>query len=458
MALAKVVIVGRPNVGKSSIFNWLLGRRVAIVDPTSGVTRDRVTALAEWNDRFFEVIDTGGMGVEDVDGLTEDVEKQIAVGLEEADLILFVLDAQTGVTGLDQKVVRKVRACNLPTICVANKSDNDRFANQASEFHKYGWPTVFVSVTANRNRENLFEAILEELPTDKFDTDPAVEMKIAAVGRRNAGKSTFINTLAETERMIVSSIPGTTRDSVDVRFEHNGKSFIAIDTAGVKRAKGLSDNIEFYSQVRAQQTIRRADVVLLFIDPTEKVGKLDKELASYVVEHHKPCVFVVNKWDLMLPLTTGEFNEYLEACFPSLTFAPRAFITAKTGQNVHALIDLSQSLFRQANARVSTSEINRALRDALARQSPPMRQNRTPKIYYGSQVSAAPPTIILFCNGPDLFDPAYERYLLREFRERLPFSETPIKLHFRRRDSHSTPRHPGAEEAPDEFEDFEFEE
>jgi GTP-binding protein len=234
--------------------------------------------------------------------------------------------------------------------------------------------------------------------------------------------------------MIVSEVPGTTRDSVDVRFERDGKVFVAIDTAGVRRKGSIANDIEFYSIARAERSIRRADVVLHFHDAEAPVSKVDKQLAGYILENHKPAIFVVNKWDLLKnKVATGEFGDYLRKVFPSLDFVPIAFITAKSGKNVQTLLNLAQNLHKQASARVSTGDLNRVLREALALQSPPLRQNRRPKIYYATQVAANPPTIVLFTNGPELFDNTYLRYLLKTFRDRLPFHEVPIKLYVRHR-------------------------
>lgn len=437
MAVPKVAIVGRPNVGKSSIFNWLIGRRVAIVDPTSGVTRDRVAHLLEEDGRYFEIVDTGGMGVEDKDGLTKQIESQIQHAIDEASVIVFVVDGRTGLTGLDQIVIKRLRACNKRVLHVANKCDNKQIQLQAAaDFHRFGADLLFTSVHANRNKEELLEAIVEALPPQSEQPEADVAMKLAVVGKRNAGKSTFINSLANSERVIVSEVPGTTRDSIDVRFERNDQTFIAIDTAGVRKKKSLADSIEFYSYTRAQQSIRRADVVLLFIDPTIPIGRLDKQLADFIASQYKPCIFVINKWDLMVPMTTGEYNEYLDRQFPMLTFAPRAFITAKTGKNTQQLLDLAQSLYNQCDARVSTADLNALMREALSRRQPAVRQNKRPKIFYATQVATKPPTLVLFCNDPKLIDASYERYLLNFCRDSLPFAEVPIKMYLRKRDSH----------------------
>jgi len=434
VSIPKVVIVGRPNVGKSSLFNWIVGQRIAIVDPTAGVTRDRVTFVYEFEGRYFEFIDTGGMGVHDRDGLTKDVERQISIALDQADLVLFVADAQTGSLPLDELVAQRLRGLGKPILMVANKCDTagDR-TNAEAEFHKFGFDLVFTSVAHNVGREDLWAALLYRLPRE---TDAVAEpvMKLAVVGKRNAGKSTFVNQLAQQERMIVSETPGTTRDSVDVRFEHHGRTFVAIDTAGVQRTRSLNESVAFYSYSRAQRTIRRADVVIFFFDATEHVSQVDMRVAEAILENSKPCVLAVNKWDLLADKsTTGAFSEYLDKTLSTLTFAPRVFLTAKTAKNVQALVDVAWSLFKQANTRVSTADVNRALRDAVARRQPPVRFNRNLKMYYATQAGVNPPTIVVFCNDTRLVDPQYEKFLRNTLRNSLPFEEVPLRLVFRRR-------------------------
>jgi GTP-binding protein len=452
MTVPVVAIVGRPNVGKSSLFNCLAGRRIAIVDPTAGVTRDRVSTLLETGGRFFELIDTGGMGVEDRDNLTAEIDRQIEMAIDQAHVILFVVDGRNGITPLDEAVAVRLRHVQKPVVVVANKCDTPELDPQAAEFHKFGLgPLVCVSAQQNRGRDRLLSLVLERLPAaDSLEAPKETAMKLAAVGRRNTGKSTFINCLAESERMIVSEVPGTTRDSVDVRFERDGKAFIAIDTAGVRRERSLASDIEFYSLARAERSIRRADVVLLFFDAALRVSKVDKQLAEYILEQHKPAIFVINKWDLMKPLPTGKMVDYLRATFPSLDFVPMAFITAKSGKNVHALLNLAQNLHKQASRRVGTGDLNRVLRSALDANPPPLRQNRRAKVYYATQVAANPPTIVLFTNGPELFDNTYQRYLIKTFREHLGFSDVPINLHLRKkvRDEQAPPEEKTVKPAP----------
>jgi GTP-binding protein len=437
-----VAIVGRPNVGKSSLFNWLAGRRIAIVDPTAGVTRDRISTLVPVgpasrrsdDSRYVELVDTGGIGVTDVDNLTADIERQIATALDQAQVILFVVDGRAGILGLDEEVAQRLRHIRKPIVCVANKCDTESLDPQAAEFYKLGFgKVVCVSAQQNRNRDELLRLIQERLEAAAGEMPAPPALKLAIVGRRNTGKSTFINNLAQSERVIVSEVPGTTRDSIDVRFERDGLTFLAIDTAGVRKKKSLQNDIEFYSLARAERSIRRADVVLLFLDAPQSISKVDKQLAEYILEQHKPAIFVVNKWDLMTPMPTSKMGNYIRATFPSLDFVPIAFVTAKSGKNVHAVLNLAQHLHKQASARISTGDLNRVLRHALEASPPPLRQNRRPKVYYATQAGSNPPTIVLFTNGPELFDNTYQRYLVKTIRDQLHFNDVPIRLHLRRR-------------------------
>jgi GTP-binding protein len=439
MAVPQVVIVGRPNVGKSSLLNWLAGKRISIVDDQAGVTRDRVTYLMEHNGRFFELVDTGGIGIDDVDNLTKEIEQQIDSALDSADIVLFVVDTRTGIASLDNDIAKRLRYIDKPVICVANKTDDERMEPQADEFYKFGLKLVKVSTLQNRNKDDLLGEIFRKLPANvMFEKQPdEPKMKVAIVGRRNTGKSTFVNTLAKAERMIVSEIPGTTRDSVDVQFELDGKSFVAIDTAGVRRHKSIRTDIDFYSFHRAQRSIRRADIVLLFFDCTQRLSKVDKQLSKYIADNYKACIFVVNKWDLLYgQMPTERWVDYLRDTFPTMWHVPIAFITGQTGKNVKALLNHAQNLFKQSLQRVSTSELNKLVRAALTKHPPPMHGILRPKIYYATQVSTQPPTIVLISNEPKAFTSQYRRYLLSVLRDNLSFGEVPIKMYLqtRRRD------------------------
>jgi len=439
MSVPQVVIVGRPNVGKSSLLNWLAGVRIAIVDDKPGITRDRLTHLMCHDDRFFELVDTGGMGFADMDNLTQHIEEQINIALDSAAVILFVVDTREGMLPLDQEIGRRLRSVNKPIILIANKADSDSLDSQADEFYRLGaGKPLRVSTQQNRNRAVLLNKIVQMLPpplVDEADEGTAEpEMKAAIVGRRNVGKSTFINTLVQAERMIVSEIPGTTRDSVDVRFELDGKSFVAIDTPGIRRTKSQQTDIDFYGTHRAQRSIRRADVVFMFFDATQRISKVDKQLCEYIAEQYKPVIFVVNKWDqLVQTMPTDKWVRYLHDAFGTMRYAPIAFITGQTGKNVKALLNHGQMLFKQARARVSTGQLNRMVKEAVRVNPPPMARNRVPKIFYATQVGIQPPTIVLFVNDPQLISKPYQRYLLGKFRDEFPFEEVPIKLYLRRR-------------------------
>lgn len=453
MDFPRVVIVGRPNVGKSSILNWLAGRRVSVVDALAGVTRDRVSERITLGDRHVELIDTGGIGIVDEGDLAEHVERQIAAAMAAADVILFVTDTRSGITPLDEEVARRLRSIPCPVLCVANKTDAPSWDAAAAEFTRFGWPVIAVSAEQHRGREDLIEALAERLPSSPPESPEPDVMKLAIVGRRNVGKSTFINTLAREERMIVSEIPGTTRDSVDVRFEIDGRAFLAIDTPGVLRRKSVRENVEFYGLVRVRESIRRADVVLLFFDASRAIGRVDKQLAQAVFEAFKPAVFVVNKWDLLAKqVPTGVWVEQLRAVFSSQAFVPVAFITGKTGKNVRRLIELAESLYQQSRERLTTGVLNRIVRTLLVKNPPPLHSGRRAKIYFAAQVRAAPPTITLFCNDPEAFSPSYRRYILNAIRDRSPFAEIPIRLLFRQRTGKKGGelRQPALDELPEE--------
>jgi GTP-binding protein len=296
-------------------------------------------------------------------------------------------------------------------------------------------------VKANRNRDELITAIVENLPPQseleeaqgsELSADP--ELKLAIVGRRNVGKSTFINALAESERVIVSEIPGTTRDSVDIRFDVDGKRLLAIDTPGVRKRKSLATDVEFYGLVRAQRSIRRADVVFMFFDAKDTISRVDIQLVDEIAKQNKPCVFVVNKWDSAPEMTTEAWSDYLLQTFATMRYVPVAFLTAKEGRNVRKLVNLAQSLFKQARFRVSTGRLNRVVRAAIVANQPPLRKNRRAKIYYATQVGTEPPTIVLKCNDPAVLDEGWKRYLLGVLHDELPYPEIPIKLYFRLRE------------------------
>jgi GTP-binding protein len=381
-----------------------------------------------------DLVDTGGMGFDDPDGLTAKIDAQIESGLGDAAVVLLVVDVRTGLVPADVEVARRVRRSGAPVLLVANKADDPKFDPEAHDFDALGFgPPLAVSARQHRNRGDLVEAIVERLPEawpDEPDVVDLPEMKLAIVGRRNVGKSTFVNALAREERVITSPVAGTTRDSVDVRFEVDGHSFLAIDTPGLRRTKSRNTDLDFYSTHRAQRSIRRADVVLLFFDAEEPVGKVDKQLAETITEEAKPVVFVVNKWDLYAAdVRRKEWADYLREQFRMMPWAPVAFATAKSGRNVKAVIDVAQRLFRQSRTRVPTARLNTVLREAIETNQPPAdTRGRPVRLYYATQVEAAPPTIVISTSAPRSVSEPYKRYLLNTFRKALPFHEVPIRL------------------------------
>jgi GTP-binding protein len=430
MPLPKVAIVGRPNVGKSNLFNTLAGRRISIVEPTAGVTRDRVSAVVEYQDRWFELVDTGGIDFRTGDELAADVRRQIEYALQEAAVIVFVTDVQDGLTPLDRDVAEHLRHVSVPVILAPNKADNDRLAAATGEFYALGFePVLPVSAKHSRGRRELLAAILERLPPEAAEAPADVAMKIAVVGKRNAGKSTLINALAGSERVIVSEVPGTTRDAVDIRFEKDGLTYIAIDTAGIRKRKSIANDIEYYSLTRAMDSIRRADVVLFLIDAATPISMVDKHLGAAIEREMKPLVIVVNKWDLAKgKASSEEYADYLNKTMPGLAYAPISCVTARDARNVLATIDLARNLYKQASTRVSTADLNQVIEHAVRLRQPPSPTAQLPKIYYATQVAVAPPTIVLFVNNPDIFGEDYRRFIENRFREELPFPEVPIRL------------------------------
>jgi GTP-binding protein len=437
MGLPVVAIVGRPNVGKSSLLNCMVGKRISIVDPTPGVTRDRVSSPMPLGEGYVELVDTGGMGIEDVDKLTDHVEAQIDFAIAAASLILFIVDAREGLTPLDVAVAARLRKQDKPVILLANKVDQHGLAYESGEMARLGFgQPMLVSAKHLSGLADLRDAMEARLgPLLTTETPPEPVMKLAIVGKRNAGKSTFINALAGAERVIVSETPGTTRDSVDVTIELDGRTFVVIDTAGIRKRKSFAGDIEYYGHHRAMRSIRRADVVALMIDASVPISQVDKDLAGDIAAMLKPVVLVVNKWDLAASKANGEsYEDYLLKTFPELAFAPISLTAANEGLNVRQTISLAEDLFRQANTRVATAGLNAAVGEIVKLRGPSHKTGtRPPKILYVAQVAVAPPTIVCFVNDVRSFDAGYQRFLLNQLRERLPFAEVPIRLIFRNR-------------------------
>ncbi|WP_428938943.1 ribosome biogenesis GTPase Der [Fontivita pretiosa] len=454
-----IAIVGRPNVGKSSLLNALAGRRISIVQDVPGVTRDRVSAPIQIAGKWVELVDTGGYGFVDPDALTEHIQQQIEIAMSRADLVLFVVDAADGLTAADEEIARLLRKRGVKTLLVANKADSPRADVSLAEFARLGFGTpIGVSALNARNIDQLVQAIAANIDLDKAPAQlPEPQLLVAIVGKRNAGKSTLVNAIArlyedDPQRVIVSEVPGTTRDSIDVRFEKDGKTLVVIDTAGVRKKRQMvTHDLEFYSFHRAQRSIRRADVVMMLIDGTEPLSEPDRKLSQYIAEQYKPVLLVVNKWDLSLAkarqIRAGtpeenisdeklmqEFEQYLHTEMPHLSFAPVAFVTATEGKNVQAALDMAQHLFKQANQRIGTGRLNAVIKQIFEQRMPSTPRGQRPKILYATQVDVAPPTIVLFVNNPELFDANYQRFIVNRFRELLPFGQVPIRLLIRGRD------------------------
>lgn len=446
--LPRLAIVGRPNVGKSTLANRMSGSRVSIVEPTAGVTRDRVAVpaclRAASGERWVEVVDTGGIGIVDRDDLGPQVEEQIRTAIATADVILWLVDVREGITPLDQEVARRLRGLDLPVLLVVNKVEGRKLEWDVDAFRRFGVGEGPFAISAQNGEglEPLYERILELLPPpdpdaavpdspdaedDGVGSRPRPVMRLAVVGQRNAGKSTFINVLAREERMIVSEVPGTTRDAVDVLFERDGRSFVAIDTAGVRRKRSHQDAIDFYSDARAHKSIRRGDVVVLLFDVTQRLSSIDKDLARYALDHHKPVILAANKWDLVEGLTPDDFRAYLEQELPALSFAPVSFLSAKEGRGVEETLELALELHEQAQLRVSTGELNRVLSRALDARAP-TRTAHSARIRYATQAGVRPPTFVLFVNDKKHFNKDYLRYLANRLREELPFREVPVRI------------------------------
>jgi len=399
---------------------------------------------------MIEIIDTGGYGVYTVEGkrfnetgddlatLTPDIEAQILVAIKQADIILFTVDAQAGLSSLDQMIATLLRQHGAAdkVLLVANKVDNEKWTAHACEAASLGFGEPHcVSAKTGSGARKLMEVIYDRIGDEKPDkADTYQEIQIAMIGKRNSGKSTLINTLAGEPRVIVSEIPGTTRDAVDVRFQFSGRSMLAIDTAGVRKRKSLADNIELYAYKRMMAAVERADVVFLMVDATSDVSQVDKKLSKELQQLFKPTIIVINKWDLVPDnVTTESYLEYLTEQLRGLDYAPIVFISAKQGKGIRDVIAMAFNLAAQASHHEKTSKVNEVIDDILHRRGPSSRLGTQAKVLYACQVAVRPPTIALVVNKPELFEGHYERYLLNRLREELPYSEVPIRLLFRKR-------------------------
>lgn len=445
MTVAKpiVAIVGRPNVGKSALFNRLIGERLAIVEDEPGTTRDRVYRTTDWRGIEFTLVDTGGLQDEEeilassVAEIARRTRDQARSAISEADVIVFMVDSKSGLTSGDYDVADLLRRTDKPTILGVNKADNLERRDSVFEFYELGLgEPIAISALHGTGTGDLLDAIVEALPHAEEEEVEFEGPAIAIVGRPNVGKSRLVNALLGQERAIVSDVPGTTRDSLDTHLEWNGSPITLIDTAGIRRRGRVETGIEQYSVLRSMRAIDRSDVVLMVVDATEPFTAQDLHIAGYVEEQKKGIVVVVNKWDL-IEKDNYTMDEYRAQAAKELVFvpyAPIAFISAKYGQHVHQVLDLALEVVKERKKRVPTAALNKMIREAIANHPPSSKSGKPIKFYYGTQVDIEPPTFVFFCSDPKAIHFSYRRYIENKLRESFSFTGTPIRISFRGRD------------------------
>lgn len=424
-----MAIVGRPNVGKSNFFNYLIGKRISIVEDTPGVTRDRIYAETEWRGRKFTLIDTGGIEPENLDEITIQMKRQAEIAMDMADVILFMVDIKDGLVASDKEVSRIIRKSKKPVILVCNKVDNVGTPPAGIyEFYELGLGEPMpVSAIHGLGIGEVLDEAYSHFPAQQDDEDEDA-IKVAVVGKPNAGKSSLINKILGEDRVIVSDVPGTTRDAIDTEFSVDDDKYIFIDTAGIRKRSKIEDVIEKYSVLRAFTAVDRADVCLIMIDAEYGVTEQDTKIAGYAHEKGKASIIVINKWDLV-EKETGTLEKYRQKVYADLsfmTYAPIVFISAKTGQRVNRLFELIKFSFDQNNLRISTGMLNDVINEAIAIVQPPSDKGRRLKIYYATQVSVKPPKFVVFVNNVQLMHFSYERYLENQLRKNFGFEGTPI--------------------------------
>jgi len=455
MSQPMVALVGQPNVGKSTLFNRIAGRRLAVVHDQPGTTRDRLHTTAEWNGVLFTVVDTGGIeilpetvmsgrrtGPERV--LTQDsapyiplMRGQAEQAISEADAVIFITDAANGLTGGDDEVADILRRARCPVFVAANKADNARLRQDALEFYALGLGTVYpISALHGTGVADLLDDIVKTLRPSEEPEAEDERTKLTIVGRPNVGKSSLLNKLLGEQRAIVSPIPGTTRDAIDTYLEWEGNPITLIDTAGIRRRGKIGREVERFSVLRALKAIQRADVALLVIDGIEGVTAQDTHVASFILDEWASVVVLINKWDAVEKdtHTMVEYTRWVRETLRFLDYVPVLFISALTGQRVHKIVPTALAVHEARFQRISTGELNRLVQDALARHAPPSKRGRRLKIYYASQPGVDPPTFVFHVNDPDLVHFSYERYLENQLREAYEFLGTPLRLFFRRRE------------------------
>lgn len=437
-----VAIVGRPNVGKSTLFNTLAGKRIAIVDDTPGVTRDRIYTDITWLNREFTIIDTGGIEPDSEDIIALQMRRQAELAIETADVIVFMTDGREGITAADEEVAHMLRKSNKPIVLAVNKIDAPKFEDNAYDFFTLGLgEPVTISASQRLGLGDLMDRVVSHFPPlEDFESEEQENkiIHIAVVGKPNVGKSSIVNAILGIERSIVSSIPGTTRDSIDTYFTKNGQDYCIIDTAGLRRKRAIEDKtIERYSVIRSLAAVRRSDVVLIVVDASEELSEQDVKIAGYAHEEGKASILVVNKWDLIEKdtHTMNEFKRRLKAELAFMSYIPMLFVSAKTKQRLNKLFDEVNRVYEQTTRRVTTGVLNDCISEAVMVKEPPSDKGRRLKIYYATQVAAAPPTFVLFVNDKDAMHFSYQRYLENFFRKYFGLDATPIRLILRNRNS-----------------------
>ena len=429
MSKPLVAIVGRPNVGKSTFFNRIVGQRISIVEDTPGVTRDRLYADAEWCGHSFTLIDTGGLEIKSEDVMWSHIRAQAQIAVETADVIVFMLDGKTGLTHEDYEVAAYLRKSRKPILLVVNKLDNNE-QHLLYDFYELGLgEPIGISAGQAKGLGDVLEEIVKL--TGKYETEEKEEaLKIAVVGKPNAGKSSLVNKLLGYDRVIVSDIAGTTRDAIDTRIKIGDKEYILIDTAGIRRKRSVEEDLEQYSVMRSLGAVRRADVCLIVIDSSEELSEQDVKIAGYVHEQGKPSVVVMNKWDVVEKdtYTIEKYNRKLKEELKFMDYFIPTYVSAKTGKRVDNLIKLAERAYENASRRVSTGLLNDVLREAILTNEPPSKNGKRLKIYYVTEVSANPPTFVIFVNDDTLMHFSYRRYLENALRRSFDFEGTPIRL------------------------------
>ena len=431
-----VAIVGRPNVGKSTLFNKIAGKRIAIVEDKPGVTRDRIYSDAEWLDYKFVIIDTGGIEPDSEDIILSQMRKQAEIAIETADVIIFITDVKDGIVHADQEVAMMLRKTDKPVVLAVNKVDHPGKFNDVYEFYNLGLDEpIGISASLSLGIGDLLDKVVSYFKGLDTAEEEDNATRVAIIGKPNVGKSSLVNKLVKEERVIVSDIPGTTRDAIDTPLEVDGEKFVLIDTAGIRRKSKVNEEVEKYSVIRALTAIERADVCLIVIDAGTGVTEQDAKIAGYAHEAGKGSAIIVNKWDIIDKddRTVNEFKNKIMTDLSFMTYAPIIFISAKTGQRVDRLIPLVKSVASQNAMRVSTGVLNDIISDAVMMNQPPIFHGRKLKIYYATQASTKPPTFILFVNDVEAVHFSYQRYLENQLRERFGFEGTPIRLIFRLR-------------------------